>query len=689
MVKSPNKVITSGNAPTTSNTAKGDLAFGTVDGETKLYGNTGTEVVELGGGGGSEVNVIAPLTATTIPTVIGEHSLAIGSGADSGRISIAIGDDATANYGSNLVAIGYNSDAANSSVAIGNNTLAYGNSVAVGDSANADADRNVAIGAGAFCSGTSTVAIGYNSRSDESNTFAVGSSDFTRRITHVSDPTGDQDAATKKYVDDQYTTLESQIDDKGSDITTLQGQVSTLETTVAGKADTSALNNYATKTELNAKADQTTVDSLTTTVNGKVSSITAGEGISITGTATEPVISASAPTINSIAPLEVEAAATCSSNYSVAIGDGASVTGSGSVAIGWNATGGQQSVSLGQGATTNDGMSIGFLSSSVANSVAIGKGASTTAVDSVAIGNDAIANEMNTVSFGGNESSPGETQTARLVNVSDPINAQDAATKNYVDTKIAEIPSGTTINSIAPLTVTTAPSSSSPNAVAIGLNARATASSSVAIGANAVANASNTVSFGSSSGTRRIIYVTDPANAQDAATKNYVDTQLEPINTKLQHFPETFADTGWMEITGSSGNGLKYLTGPWTIPVAAKVKIRKFGKRVTVVGVVQATEDISSDAATPLLSIPESDPHFDAFNLPQVSQYDIAHDQQKSAVTSAILVHGVLTSFNVEQNPDTPSINVTLVPVVGTAGLTAQIENGDTVNFQISWDTED
>lgn len=269
----------------------------------------------------------------------------------------------------------------------------------------------------------------------------------------------------------------------------------------------------------------------------------------------------------------------------------------------------------------------------------------------------------------------------------------DGETKLYGNTgsEVVELGGGggSEVNVITPLTVTTAPSSSSPNAVAIGLNARATASSSVAIGANAVANASNTVSFGNSSGTRRIIYVTDPANAQDAATKNYVDTQLEPINTKLQHFPETFADTGWMEITGSSGNGLKYLTGPWTIPVAAKVKIRKFGKRVTVVGVVQATEDISSDAATPLLSIPESDPHFDAFNLPQVSQYDIAHDQQKCAVTSAILVHGVLTSFNVEQNSDTPSINVTLVPVVGTAGLTAQIENGDTVNFQISWDTED
>lgn len=52
-VLSKQKLITSGKAPTTANLAKGELAFGMVSGENKLYGNTGTEVVELGGGGSS------------------------------------------------------------------------------------------------------------------------------------------------------------------------------------------------------------------------------------------------------------------------------------------------------------------------------------------------------------------------------------------------------------------------------------------------------------------------------------------------------------------------------------------------------------------------------------------------------------------------------------------------------------
>ena len=80
-----------------------------------------------------------------------------------------------------------------------------------------------------------------------------------------------------------------------------QTDLDSLETTVNGKADTSALASYATKTELAAKADTSALDSYATkaelsakadqtAVDAKVSSVTAGTGVSITGSATAPVV---------------------------------------------------------------------------------------------------------------------------------------------------------------------------------------------------------------------------------------------------------------------------------------------------------------------------------------------------------------------------------------------------------------
>lgn len=169
----------------------------------------------------------------------------------------------------------------------------------------------------------------------------------TRRLVNVTDPTNAQDAATKNYVDTQLTPINAKlqyvpentnqilsqietnvekaqsaaeakvasitagagiaVDDSTptapvisttglatqASVDALTGTVNSkadqtdldaLEATVANKADTSALTNYATKTELNAKADQSAVDA-------KVSSVTAGTGISITGAATTPTIS--------------------------------------------------------------------------------------------------------------------------------------------------------------------------------------------------------------------------------------------------------------------------------------------------------------------------------------------------------------------------------------------------------------
>lgn len=78
-MKSPIKVITSGNVPITDNLPKGNLAFGTVDGKTRLYGSDGTAVKELGGGG-ADANIEAVLTAGNTAA---NKTLQLTDGADS------------------------------------------------------------------------------------------------------------------------------------------------------------------------------------------------------------------------------------------------------------------------------------------------------------------------------------------------------------------------------------------------------------------------------------------------------------------------------------------------------------------------------------------------------------------------------------------------------------------------------
>lgn len=137
-----------------------------------------------GGGGGTTVNSIAPLTVDIAPTVDD-------SGTDENS-SIAIGDNAHANlYGS--VAIGYFSHANNSGVAIGREAQASG-------------DHNTTIGTLARISSSdvkNSVAIGYNSEAEYSNTVSVGRRGLgaiSRRITCVDDPMGDEDAVNLRYL---------------------------------------------------------------------------------------------------------------------------------------------------------------------------------------------------------------------------------------------------------------------------------------------------------------------------------------------------------------------------------------------------------------------------------------------------------------------------------------------------------
>ena len=229
MVKSPIKIIDSGTAPTTENLGEGQIAFGTVDGATKLYGSDGTTVSELVGGSGQGPQ--GPAGEDGITPTIGDNGNWFLGETDTGKPS-------------------------------------RGEQGPQGEPG-----QDGAPGTAGAPGAAATITVGETTTGEAGTQASVTNS-------------GTTSAAVLNF-----TIPKGAKGDKGDTGDT--GPAGT--TTFAGLTD-QPTDNAALKTALDAKADQTAVDSLTTTVNGKVSSVTAGEGISITGTATEPVISATGGT---------------------------------------------------------------------------------------------------------------------------------------------------------------------------------------------------------------------------------------------------------------------------------------------------------------------------------------------------------------------------------------------------------
>lgn len=223
--------------------------------------------------------------------------------------------------------------------------------------------------------------------------------------------------------------------------------------------------------------------------------------------------------VNNIAPLVVDQVPTAGDTDSVAIGSWANADAGGYVAIGrsaratGSATGSYGSVAVGNAATSNArGVAIGNGTRSAAFAVAIGYMADT-------------GGNAKSIVIGHRSTAAASCYHPTAVGTDIEINDINATALGALSSIGAGGEYSVSLGSYS--------STAEPNVVSVGSGVTTlTLSDDMTEEQQAIARAAAEVP------TRRIINVTDPQNAQDAATKNYVDTQLTPINAKLQYVPE-------------------------------------------------------------------------------------------------------------------------------------------------------
>ncbi|THV59071.1 hypothetical protein EZV76_09510, partial [Flagellimonas alvinocaridis] len=194
----------------------------------------------------------------------------------------------------------------------------------------------------------------------------------------------------------------------------------------------------------------------------------------------------------------------------------------------------------------------------------------------------------------------GNSAGTSITNVTDPTNAQDAATKNYVDTQItanAADGSETIVNAGTDISVSGTGTTGDPyivNSTFTEVDGSIT---------NEIQNLASVLSEGNSAGTS-ITNVTDPTNAQDAATKNYVDTQ---ITANAADGSETIVNAGTdISVSGTGTTGDPYIVNSTFTEVDGSVT-NEVNTRFEVSGANLEIEDSNGTLQVPLANLGSDD----------------------------------------------------------------------------------
>lgn len=349
---------------------------------------------------------------------------------------------ATSN-GDGSCAMGNQSQAmAAASVAIGKNSNAKAETaIAIGFSAAATELNSVALGRESKANGRNSVALGDSSLATGPNEVSIGNVSKTRRISHVSNPTYDTDAATKSYVDNFIT----QIIEIGSVTSTLTNdQLNELSNNwpnvvlVTANTDTAYLpgsrvtNNQGIDIFTLYAIDSTVSNIVKVGTDRKINLVIQIDIESENGTISFAENYLAFPAIATNPRLTDNVSVLAAGTDSIAAGNGAVASGLGSVAVGNSAKAyDSNTVAVGNNATASNPLSIALgLNSNVsyASSIAIGPNTKASNTSSIAFGASSKTDRNHQVSVGDKASGI----TRYLSNVKDPVEDQDAATRYWV-----------------------------------------------------------------------------------------------------------------------------------------------------------------------------------------------------------------------------------------------------------------